>query len=89
MEVQGPGKGPWKAGRGLGGGLGAGEDCGRLILLHRDGCRKVGVEGSGDRTTDNQLKPNVFICFFGKNVDGGVVWPTGREGMHNILEGNS
>ena len=50
-----------RAGRGLGRGMGAMEGCGGLILLHRDGCCKVSMKGSGNRAPGCELKPNVFL----------------------------
>ena len=69
--------GKGKAGRGLRIGVGAREGCGRLILLHRDGCRKVGVKGSRDRAPSIDLKTNVFFEFFRKDVDERMVESTG------------
>ena len=58
---QGKGTRRRRAGRGLERGMGAMEGCGGLILPHRDGCRKVGLEGGGDETLGCKLKANVFL----------------------------
>lgn len=79
--------GKWKTGR-LGRLLGAGVICGRLVVLHRNSRRLVGLERSGNGALGSQLKPDAFLQLYGKRINERVVRPPGNERVDDVLKRN-
>ena len=69
--------------------MGAGESGGGLILLHRNGRREVPLEGGWERTPGGKLKTNIFLKFFRKCIDKGVIGPYWGESVHYGLKSYS
>ena len=75
-----------RARRRLGGRLGAGAGFSSLVLLDKNGCRKVSMKGGGEGAASGKLEPYSFPSLSRKKVNQRVIWPPGVDGVGDVLK---
>ena len=69
-------------------GMGAGRGGSGLVVFHGDGRGHIILEDEWEGPLRGKLETNPLFKFSGKEVDEGVIWPAGIEGVGDVLESN-